>query len=109
MERARHYGAMARDALELFPPSDWKKALFEVGITMVAEPSRKADSAGRRRMPDDASRRGDRGTGLGAMMQDRERGDKPRKESRVSEAFEVMHFFAGPIHQILNLGTEPKK
>ena len=30
VERARHYGAMARDALELFPPSDWKKALFEV-------------------------------------------------------------------------------
>jgi octaprenyl-diphosphate synthase len=30
IERARHYGAMARDALELFPPSDWKLALNEV-------------------------------------------------------------------------------
>jgi octaprenyl-diphosphate synthase len=30
VERARHYGAMARDALELFPASEWKKALFEV-------------------------------------------------------------------------------
>jgi octaprenyl-diphosphate synthase len=29
IERARHYGAMARDALELFPPSAWKKALLE--------------------------------------------------------------------------------
>jgi octaprenyl-diphosphate synthase len=27
IERARHYGAMARDALELFPPSEWKFAL----------------------------------------------------------------------------------
>ncbi len=30
VERARHYGAMARDALELFPPSVWKAALIEV-------------------------------------------------------------------------------
>lgn len=30
IERARHYGAMARDALELFPPSPWKFALIEV-------------------------------------------------------------------------------
>ena len=29
IERARHYGAMARDALELFPASPWKKALLE--------------------------------------------------------------------------------
>jgi octaprenyl-diphosphate synthase len=29
IERARHYGAMARDALELFPPSTWKHALLE--------------------------------------------------------------------------------
>ena len=27
IERARHYGAMAHDALGLFPPSDWKRAL----------------------------------------------------------------------------------
>jgi octaprenyl-diphosphate synthase len=27
VERARHYGAMARDALELFSPSPWKHAL----------------------------------------------------------------------------------
>jgi octaprenyl-diphosphate synthase len=27
IERARHYGAMARDALELFPVSNWKHAL----------------------------------------------------------------------------------
>ncbi len=27
IERARHYGAMARDALELFPSSEWKFAL----------------------------------------------------------------------------------
>ncbi|MFZ1959801.1 MAG: polyprenyl synthetase family protein, partial [Methylovirgula sp.] len=26
----RHYGAMARDALELFPASAWKAALIEV-------------------------------------------------------------------------------
>ncbi len=30
VERARHYGAMARDALELFPASAWKKALLDV-------------------------------------------------------------------------------
>ncbi len=30
VERARHYGAMARDALELFPSSPWKKALLTV-------------------------------------------------------------------------------
>lgn len=28
IERARHYGAMARDALELFPSSPWKHALL---------------------------------------------------------------------------------
>ena len=27
IERAHHYGAMARDALELFPASPWKRAL----------------------------------------------------------------------------------
>lgn len=30
IERARHYGAMARDALGLFPPSGWKEALLDV-------------------------------------------------------------------------------
>ena len=30
IERARHYGAMARDALELFPASNWKAALIDV-------------------------------------------------------------------------------
>ena len=30
IERARHYGAMARDALELFPASAWKHALIDV-------------------------------------------------------------------------------
>lgn len=30
IERARHYGAMARDALELFPASEWKIALNQV-------------------------------------------------------------------------------
>ena len=30
IERARHYGAMARDALELFPASDHKAALLDV-------------------------------------------------------------------------------
>jgi octaprenyl-diphosphate synthase len=30
IERARHYGAMARDALELFPASPWKFALNDV-------------------------------------------------------------------------------
>jgi octaprenyl-diphosphate synthase len=29
VERARHYGAMARDALGLFPESPWKKALLD--------------------------------------------------------------------------------
>jgi octaprenyl-diphosphate synthase len=29
IERARHYGAMARDALELFAPSSWKHALLD--------------------------------------------------------------------------------
>jgi octaprenyl-diphosphate synthase len=29
IERARHYGKMARDALELFPPSPWKHALLD--------------------------------------------------------------------------------
>jgi len=29
IERARHYGAMARDALELFPSSSWKRALLD--------------------------------------------------------------------------------
>jgi octaprenyl-diphosphate synthase len=29
IERARHYGAMARDALELFPASTWKHALLD--------------------------------------------------------------------------------
>jgi octaprenyl-diphosphate synthase len=30
VERARHYGAMARDALGLFPASAWKEALLDV-------------------------------------------------------------------------------
>ena len=30
VERARHYGAMARDALALFPASAWKNALLDV-------------------------------------------------------------------------------
>jgi octaprenyl-diphosphate synthase len=30
VERARHYGAMAHDALELFPSSPWKAALKDV-------------------------------------------------------------------------------
>ena len=30
MERARHYGAIARDALEIFPATPWRKALFDV-------------------------------------------------------------------------------
>ena len=29
MERARHYGAIARDALAIFPDSDVKEALLE--------------------------------------------------------------------------------
>jgi octaprenyl-diphosphate synthase len=30
VERAKHYGAMARDALEIFPASDWKQAMLDV-------------------------------------------------------------------------------
>ena len=30
IERARHYGAMARDALQIFPDSKWRQALFDV-------------------------------------------------------------------------------
>jgi octaprenyl-diphosphate synthase len=30
VERAKHYGAMARDALEIFPASPWKEALGDV-------------------------------------------------------------------------------
>ena len=30
IERARHYGAMARDALELFPDTAWRRALLDV-------------------------------------------------------------------------------
>ena len=36
VERARHYGAMARDALELFPASAWKRALIDVVDFCVA-------------------------------------------------------------------------
>ncbi len=36
IERARHYGAMARDALELFPASAWKRALIDVVDFCVA-------------------------------------------------------------------------
>jgi octaprenyl-diphosphate synthase len=36
VERARHYGAIARDALELFPASDWKHALLETVEFCVA-------------------------------------------------------------------------
>jgi octaprenyl-diphosphate synthase len=36
IERARHYGAIARDALELFPASDWKHALLETVDFCVA-------------------------------------------------------------------------
>ncbi len=36
VERARHYGAMAKDALELFPNSDWKHALLDVVDFCVA-------------------------------------------------------------------------
>ena len=36
VERARHYGAMARDALELFPASQWKHALLETVDFCVA-------------------------------------------------------------------------
>jgi octaprenyl-diphosphate synthase len=30
IERARHYGAMARDALGIFPDSPYKKALIDI-------------------------------------------------------------------------------
>jgi octaprenyl-diphosphate synthase len=30
IERAAHYGAIARDAMEIFPASPWKSALLEV-------------------------------------------------------------------------------
>ena len=36
VERARHYGAIARDALEIFPPSPWKQALLDVVEFCVA-------------------------------------------------------------------------
>jgi len=36
VERARHYGAMARDALEIFPDSHWRSALFDVVEFCVA-------------------------------------------------------------------------
>ena len=36
IERARHYGAMAKDALQLFPDSAWKNALLEVVDFCVA-------------------------------------------------------------------------
>jgi octaprenyl-diphosphate synthase len=36
VERARHYGAIARDALELFPASNWKRALLETVDFCVA-------------------------------------------------------------------------
>jgi octaprenyl-diphosphate synthase len=36
IERARHYGAIARDALELFPASGWKHALLETVDFCVA-------------------------------------------------------------------------
>ena len=36
IERARHYGAMARDALELFPASAWKHALLDAVEFAVA-------------------------------------------------------------------------
>jgi octaprenyl-diphosphate synthase len=36
VERARHYGAIARDALELFPASEWKHALLEAVDFCVA-------------------------------------------------------------------------
>jgi octaprenyl-diphosphate synthase len=36
IERARHYGAIARDALELFPASAWKQALLETVDFCVA-------------------------------------------------------------------------
>jgi len=36
IERARHYGAMARDALELFKESPWKRALRDAVDFAVA-------------------------------------------------------------------------
>ena len=36
IERARHYGAMAKDALQLFPDSAWKQALLQVVDFCVA-------------------------------------------------------------------------
>jgi octaprenyl-diphosphate synthase len=36
VERARHYGAIARDALELFPASEWKQALLQTVDFCVA-------------------------------------------------------------------------
>ncbi len=36
IERARHYGAIARDALQIFPDSKWRKALFDVVEFCVA-------------------------------------------------------------------------
>jgi octaprenyl-diphosphate synthase len=36
VERARHYGAMARDALEIFPASEWKQAMLDVVDFCVA-------------------------------------------------------------------------
>jgi octaprenyl-diphosphate synthase len=36
IERARHYGAMARDALELFAPSPWRHALLDA-VEFVAQ------------------------------------------------------------------------
>ena len=36
MERARHYGTLARDALALYPSSPWKQALLDVVDFCVA-------------------------------------------------------------------------
>jgi octaprenyl-diphosphate synthase len=36
VERARHYGAMARDALEIFPASEWKQAMLDAVDFCVA-------------------------------------------------------------------------
>ena len=36
VERARHYGAIARDALQIFPDSAWRKAMFDVVDFCVA-------------------------------------------------------------------------
>jgi octaprenyl-diphosphate synthase len=38
MERARHYGAIARDALAIFPESDAKAALLEAVDFSVERP-----------------------------------------------------------------------